>query len=182
MPLNWHQLINEADQPGFVRIFWLIVLLLFSLSSCQLEMDGLDPASGSETNVDADLQPYFERFESEGLERGLEIDLKGAGISGFILEITEENIVGQCSHSNQGANNVTIDDEFWAVASDLNKQFIVFHELGHCYLAREHRDDAYPGGQCVSMMRSGLGDCWDLYNIRTREDYIDELFNPELYP
>jgi len=60
----------------------------------------------------------------------------------------------------------------------LIKELIVFHELGHCFLQRGHREDALPNGACVSIMRSGIEDCLDNYTSETRSFYIDELFDP----
>ena len=54
---------------------------------------------------------------------------------------------------------------------------IVFHELGHCVLVRDHLDDADSEGNCLSMMHSGLGDCEFRYNGSTRNVYLDELFS-----
>ncbi len=61
------------------------------------------------------------------------------------------------------------------------REFVVFHELGHCDLGRDHRDEAFDNGVCVSIMRSGLGDCRDYYHPRTREGYLDELFDPAFW-
>jgi len=158
----------------------LLGALMF-LVSCQGEEEEVEPMQAY-LNVADELKPYFIRFEGEGLSRGFQVDLTSPGIAGEIEEISEENVVGQCYQSTHNPNRVLIDSKFWEAATDQYKEFIVFHELGHCFLGREHLDDAYPNGQCVSLMRSGLGDCWDLYNNRTREGYVDELFNPELYP
>lgn len=71
-----------------------------------------------------------------------------------------------------------IDLEFWERANILNKEFVVFHELGHCTLFRAHKEGVDANGICVSMMRSGLEDCRDNYSAITRATYWDELFNP----
>ena len=160
--------------------YGLVGVILF-LVSCQGEEEEALPLQPY-LNVADELKPYFIRFEDEGLTRGIQVNLTSAGITGEIENISEENVVGQCYQFAQYPNKVTIDIEFWEAASDLYREFIVFHELGHCFLGREHLDDAYPNGQCTSVMRSGLEDCWGLYNNRTREDYVNELFNPESYP
>ena len=54
---------------------------------------------------------------------------------------------------------------------------IFFHELGHCVLFRGHREDVNQNGSCVSIMRSGIEECWDNYRSTTREIYLDELFD-----
>ena len=131
-------------------------------------------------DVDERLWTYFERFEAEGQARGLDIDLVAANISGVIENLEGEHIAGQCTtFGNFRPREVTIDTEFWNASSNLFKEFIIFHELGHCYLNRDHREEAFANGRCVSLMRSGTLNCRDNYNLATRDAYIAELFEPE---
>ncbi len=65
---------------------------------------------------------------------------------------------------------------YWLNASAMDKEFIVFHELGHCYLQREHLDTKDERGICTSIMSSGTSNCVRLYTNQNRSDLIDELF------
>ena len=56
---------------------------------------------------------------------------------------------------------------------------IVFHELGHCYLTRGHKDERKNNGTCASIMRSGKAACMDFYTSDNRKEYLDELFDME---
>ncbi|MEO1628917.1 MAG: hypothetical protein AAFV25_27470 [Bacteroidota bacterium] len=141
--------------------------------SPQLEDEGRFP------NVDTRLWPYFQRYEEEGLARGFRIDLAARGITGVIADLEGEHVAGQCNYNFRSPNHVTVDLDFWNRSSDRFKEFIIFHELGHCHLLRDHREDSHSNGRCVSLMRSGLGECWDAYNTQTRQAYIDELFEPD---
>lgn len=126
--------------------------------------------------VDAQLKAYFQRFEDEAAARGFNFDLTAAGITGVISEIEEEHVLGRCSFPRVQANRVTVDQTFWNRGSDLFREFVVFHELGHCFLFRSHLEDQLSNGACVSIMRSGSGSCFDNYFGRTRNFYLDELF------
>ena len=132
------------------------------------------------SNVPAALWDYFQSFEEEAQKRGLEIDLNASNITAEISEIDDSGVAGTCSYGAYHPNHIVIDKTFWERAGSLYKEFVVFHELGHCSLFRGHREDAYPNGTCVSIMRSGLGDCYDNYRISTRSKYLDELFE-EIY-
>jgi hypothetical protein len=133
---------------------------------------------GTYPDVDEALWPYFSRFEAEARLRGIEVDLIGNQITGAILELPEDHVAGQCSYNSHAPNHVVIDRTFWEAASDRFREFVVFHELGHCELLRDHRETANSNGICVSLMRSGAGDCIDNFNPNTRPFYLDELFDP----
>lgn len=141
---------------------------LFLLASCNK-----DPQTT--TVVDTDLQVYFESFKFEGEKRGLTIDLRTAEIDGYMKTIEDHGVVGQCIHDDEG-KSIVIDVNKWRTLDQLEKEFIVFHELGHCYLDRGHTDEKNRNGSCKSMMHSSATACNNTYNSSTRENYLDELF------
>jgi len=155
----------------------LFILLGFSTSllimSCAKENS--ENLAIEALNIDDELAPYFERFVAEGTIRGQEIDLAAKLIEGFIIDIEAEDVVGQCSHSASTTKKVNIDRTYWNSATDLEKEFVVFHELGHCYLERSH-SDAQENRTCTSMMHSGTSGCRLRYNAASRATYLDELF------
>jgi hypothetical protein len=126
--------------------------------------------------IEAPLQEYFDRFAEEAALRNIIIDYQEMMISGDIRVITSPNVIGQCGHTEREPNVVIVDKFYWDDADDLEREFLVFHELGHCALKRGHIDDADTQGNCVSMMTSGTGQCNINYTTATREDLLDELF------
>ena len=125
--------------------------------------------------IDEALQPYFDRFIAEGTVRGYEIDLASKKIEGFLIDIPEANVAGQCSYDATSTRQVNIDINYWQNASDLEKEFVVFHELGHCYLERSH-SDTQTNGTCTSIMHSGTSNCRFNYSNFNRNNYLDDLF------
>ena len=128
--------------------------------------------------VDEPLQEYFDRFAVEGALRNVVIDYEVLKISGDIRIISTPNVIGQCIHTEKEPNTVIVDKFYWDTADDLEREFLVFHELGHCALGRGHLDDSDAHGDYVSMMTSGTGSCHINYTLATRETLLDELFNP----
>lgn len=168
------------------KIFALLPVLIFVTVACNKEDNQLvieaEPEVVEEVgfpNVEEPLWIYFARYEEEAQRRGVAIDLRNAQITGMIESIEDDGVAGQCSYSSAAPNHVTIDLEFWNRASDRAREFVVFHELGHCHLARGHREDAFVNGACQSIMRSGLGTCRDNYTTINRTSYLDELFDPQ---
>lgn len=165
--------------------FLSLILILSTLSfftACQPDEE-LDLTTEEELlplgqfpGVDPALWSYFANFEAEAAARGLDIDLYVSNITGEIAEIEEEHVAGRCTFSSAAPNAVTIDKTFWDQSSVLFREFVVFHELGHCFLGRGHEEGTNPNGTCTSIMRSGVEDCRDNYRTTTRTAYLDELF------
>lgn len=164
-------------------VFLLILISVFLSYSCQEDLINSSSEATNSNNsssypsVDQRLWPYFAEFEQEASSRGFKVSLSNSGIRGLIQEIAEQGIAGQCSYGNrQSSREIIIDTEFWNKSSRLYKEYIVFHELGHCYLNRDHKDACFSNRTVVSIMRSGHGTCRDNYTNLTRNYYVDELF------
>ncbi len=125
-------------------------------------------------DVSQELCPFFQSFEEEAAKRGLVVDLKNSGVKGRLTNIYG-SIVGICS--NYSVKEILIDQNFWERSSQLSKELIVFHELGHCYLNKVHNNQVTANGTCGSIMRSGQGDCIDYYTEKTRVDLLDKFFS-----
>ena len=143
------------------------VCLIILLSNCTKSIDQFS---------NAELDPFFDSFVLEAAERGIEIDLHPMNIQGQIVDISAEHVAGRCKHSDRNPAMIIIDQEFWSSASHLHKEYVIFHELGHCVLKREHRNEAQESGACFSIMASDNKVCGINYNLDTRAEYLDELF------
>ncbi len=152
------------------HFLFLFTILLISVSiSCKEKPEELIIYP----DVTIELCSYFQSFEKEAAKRGLIVDLRNAGIKGRLTKI-HGNAVGICKQ--RGMKEVLIDRKFWERSSQLKKELIVFHELGHCYLNKMHDNEATPDGICQSIMRSGQGGCIDFYTQKTRAELLDKLF------
>ncbi|NNL92377.1 MAG: hypothetical protein HKO66_09115, partial [Saprospiraceae bacterium] len=109
--------------------------------------------------TDVELQPYFDIFASEGEKRGFIVDYEAERIEGLLQDILSSSVQGQCFRNESKPKKVIIDTEYWANATDLEREFIIYHELGHCFLNRDHLDSSDNKGNCVSIMHSNPGAC-----------------------
>ena len=173
------------------KIFLSTFCLAIFLSACNKdnELYVVQPDSTIEDNdheqtdyssIDPVFEGFVERFIEEGEKRGFSVDLASHNITIHFTNIDQEqspNVVGMCSYNSLNQNDITIDYNFWQQAGDLQKEFILFHELGHCYLKRGHQSDAFQNGICVSIMRGADPGCSDAYTAANRDYYIDELFS-----
>jgi hypothetical protein len=123
-----------------------------------------------------ELRPFYIAFEEAAAARGFDIDLTKEGVTGNIVELGNNAIAGVCVHRDDAPNRVAVDIGIWRSSSDAFREVIVFHELGHCVLGRDHLDEQQEG-MCQSIMHSGLTDCKiPLDDSILREEYLDELF------
>jgi len=166
-----------------MRFSILLFLLCFLASCAEDEPIVTERPQGFQSDeeifptVTPELRPFYVAFEEEAAERGFEINLTQEEVTGNIVQLGNMGVLGVCVRSDEEPNRVAVDQEAWAVASDEFKELIVFHELGHCVLNREHLDDEDANGICVSIMNSGLSGCeLSLEDENLREEYLDELF------
>jgi Zn-dependent peptidase ImmA (M78 family) len=131
----------------------------------------------NEVKISPKLQSYFDTFAKEAAERGIEVDFAKNGIFGDLDIITSSTgAVGQCFHNKNSPNRVLIDVRYWNKIDSNSKEFLIFHELGHCILFREHLDSKKSNGHCISIMHSSEDVCKFEYDKNSRKEYIDELF------
>ena len=151
---------------------YAFILFLFSMVSINIgcnDFDGL--------KTDDALLPYFEVFAKEAAKRGITVNYDDARIEGLLQNILDSNVQGQCFRNEEKPKKVIIDTEYWARSNELEKEFIIYHELGHCFLGRDHLNDKDVSGDCVSIMHSNPGVCNFLLTEDNKSEELDELFS-----
>lgn len=120
------------------------------------------------TTVDDEILEYYHRFEST-------YNVKIDNIPANFVKL-EEPILGTCNIYNGGAREILVDVRSWDQMSDLSRELLVFHELGHCYLERGHTDETVtsPDGDIPKSIMSTWILSDTLYE-KYKEYYRDEL-------
>ncbi len=129
------------------KTYILMTLACLMMCSCSKEAEP--------RIVEAELQVYFDTFVSEASAHGVEIDLTSLDIGGYVQNIETTGTIGQCISYSNGSNEVILDARNWDRIDDQEKEYVVFHELGHCILKRSHNDSQDNDGVCQSIMQSG---------------------------
>lgn len=160
--------------------FYTILTVAILLTSCGQNKNlstGLPTSNTpSVAPIDADIKPYTDAFVSYYKEyKGADISISFP-ISFQSLGYTnqEGGTNGVCRTKGGVAVSVSLDPVFWSVASDYEKEVLVFHELGHCILFRDHTTQLDADGDPVSIMFPYTLD--KLTFINKFGSYIDELF------
>jgi hypothetical protein len=144
----------------------LFVFVLFS--SCNKEVPDIV--------IQPELEPYFDLFKTEAEKRGIAFDVNVAKITTEMVNITGDNIIAQCTRFQDQPSVIKVDLAYWNTASLTDREFYLFHELGHCFLNRSHNNEKDTNGNCISIMHSSKDACKFLYSKLNRDKYLDELF------
>lgn len=86
------------------------------------------------------------------------------------------NVVGVCYWSGEW-RYVAIKKSYWDAASSFQRTVLIYHELGHCLLNREHNSTLLEGKCPSSFMHPSIVDvgCEGFNQV-----YINELFRTEV--
>jgi hypothetical protein len=149
-----------------------IVFMLFLLAIA---------CSGNDDTIPSDFSIYVRRFEDEGHARSAAFSISNL----TVLFVDEATLPMYCGYGTSDPPKVQIkkSGNCWYDRSDLDKEILLFHELGHAVLSRQHINDTLPNGDFKSMMFDG--NQFGIYNEYTpekRKYYIDELFNLSVQP
>lgn len=149
----------------------LKILLHFATLALALSSLGC----GTEPAIDQALSPVVDQFVKDGLARHVYVDashLRAYFDSTLVYAPSAgAEVVGLCDVST---GVVHVSPEYWARASGPSREFVVYHELGHCLLHRVHTLALGPGGLPRSIMYPDtLG---DTDYLTRRQALLDELF------
>ncbi len=85
--------------------------------------------------------------------------------------------IGLCRFTGGPRNQVELSTSAWTSGSDTFREMLLFHELGHCLLGRDHKNSKLSNGQPESVMNSYIFDT-RIYTAN-RDGYLKELFTAE---
>ena len=159
------------------------------LISAALAVQGLFPSATAPVPYQqTELRPYVRMFEVESFMHG-HMTLTPTGLTVSYMQHEKISvdapdrsalpywIIGYCFINGINYPTILIDKDYWANAEVEDRMALVFHELGHCALYREHEDSMvrfdghpYPGSIMHSSLMPGLH--WWRY----MDYYLDELF------
>lgn len=94
--------------------------------------------------------PYLIAFEDQ--YRSFGVTIVAIDIQ-FYPTLAAQNELGECElHQDK----IEISQQYWGGLSDLSKQNLIYHELGHCIFNRVHTTTTFADGCPTSIMNSDL--------------------------
>lgn len=147
----------------------LLVLSLLFLSACGPQLVPQSPDPRTIAGVDPTFQPYIDLYmQTKGSGLRYDIPMAFAPQSG--------NTIGVCTRWTSGYRQIAIDPIYWNASTTTWAQRVnlIFHELGHCDLNRDHIETKLSSGWPTSLMYP-----MNYGFISTMQSYyFAELFNP----
>ena len=154
--------------------------------SCKNDDDNFDGV------IDPELRPYIEDFIKEAKLRGVILNINDMG-----AQLVEKFTLGKdqsfCGYGiwdyprvNKGRFEIKTSENCWLNRTDIEKENLVFHELGHAFLKRPHLNTTFPNRSAKSIMCSS-GDVFGCSTFGIYHDYepfrkyyLDELFDEDV--
>ena len=147
-----------------LNLLMIVTCLLFS-NSCEKE---------DQTVIEPDFQEYIDRFVTEAELRNIKIDISKLKVS------YGDTLKHYCGYGMP--NDVVINSNCWENYAEVQKEILLFHELGHGLLRRMHDNSKLPNGDFKTIMSEGQLSLYSEFTPEKRKYYLDEFFIPSTPP
>ena len=158
-----------------------IILLLLIIIACGKKEEPILMVY----EIEPQFLPYITLFIQEAEKANVVVKAENLRMT---FKTENISICGNFIQDKTGQRNIIINARCWKISSQQNREALVFHELGHCFLNREHRDDLMPSQDPVSIMNTYNNGPYEPCNYaidgdtrcnktERRSYYINELFN-----
>lgn len=139
-----------------------------------IEVNQYSPTPTSGLGIDQAFHPYVSVFEEHYGNQVTFVDMV------FTQQIGGK-VIGQCTipdQDKQFRRLIRIDRQVWDLIPDYVREALVFHELGHCVLGRQHDDAVDDNGCADSLMHPYINVAVTCYK-KERDKYLNELFSQQ---
>ncbi len=148
-------------------LFGTLLSLFFSLSTgCAQELRL------------GEFEPFVIAFEAEATRQGTPIVVTDLVIERGHLGPTEggATVAAHCERAALATPRIVVNEDLWDTFDAPYQESILFHELGHCLLGRDHDDTLIDEGVARSLMKSDapVGHVY----VAHKAHYLHELFHP----
>lgn len=163
-----------------VRQWTCLITLLISLTACGLKISH-DQVYKEDSRQFHSINPafdtYIESFEEEARIMYLNDNFVIGDIPINFGDTENVQFQGVCFLYPNGDREVIVRKEWWDAVTEIKKETLIFHELGHCKLDRDHRNDSITHQSVIyqlSVMHENILNADQFSDYRP--EYITELF------
>lgn len=143
-------------------IILMVFLICILISSCKKE---------DKSVIEPDFKEYVDRFVAEAALRNVKIDISKLKVA------YGDTLKYYCGYGMP--SDVVIRSSCWENHTDAQKEILLFHELGHALLNRNHDNSRLPNGDFFTIMNEyNFYTCYSEFTPEKRKYYLDKLFIP----
>jgi hypothetical protein len=145
------------------NIFLICIVIL--LSSCGKDNIPL---------IDNKVKKYVEIFRIEAFRRNIILSDEDLNID-IRFDQLKDGLRGSCFLDKK---LIKLDSISWLKQDSFDNEWLVYHELGHCILHKEHNNENLVRGECKGLMSNHENNqCFiNFKSLIWRKWYFDELF------
>jgi hypothetical protein len=146
---------------------------IWSLVGCGIQEQEQRPEFNRVLKVDG-FEHYVNLFQEQAADLGQDIQVSDLVIRFKHIPIEDEKVtLGVCWRGGNHSPTIDIDPEHWKGMSMVQRELLMFHEMGHCVLRRSHVEDY------VSIMNPYLISRTEF--IKDEDRLLAELFDDSQY-
>lgn len=161
-------------------LFSLLTIAILS-TSCGMPILGkhVEKKGGSRlhSTTDSTFSSYVAAFEAEAKVTTSDPSFVVGDIPINFGTPENNNFQGVCYIYSDGTREIIVRANWWQSATDDDKESLIFHELGHCRLDREHDNSQTPTHDKASLMHEVI--VRGLTFQKHRSAYVNELFTQD---
>lgn len=153
-----------------------ILPLVIGLIACGQEKEIIVtpdyPENLNAYSTDDSVKVLVEKFRYEAWQRGVPIDTSTVTFYFTRDEITLSDAIttlGACYKPDNQRRTVILNETHWENADGIKRMILVFHELGHCLLNKDHNDSE------LNIMNSKIIPAYEF--AANEKDLIDDMFS-----
>lgn len=88
------------------------------------------------------FEHYVNLFQEQAAELGQDIQVSDLVIRFKHIPVEEDKtVLGRCWRGGNASPTIDVDPEHWKTMSMVQRELLMFHEMGHCLLRRDHVED-----------------------------------------
>ncbi|WP_127717100.1 hypothetical protein [Halobacteriovorax sp. HLS] len=158
----------------------LMTFLLLTFTGCGVaSQKHIQHISGTRqfASSDSTFKPYTDSFTSNARKYLNQPSFNIGDIPVNFGDTSNENFDGVCNSYSDGTKEVIIKKSWWDKASSYQREVMIYHELGHCSLNREHdseilsKDSYSVKGSIMNPVIPGSA-----HYVQYKTSYLTELF------
>ncbi|PIK15164.1 hypothetical protein [Halobacteriovorax sp. JY17] len=121
---------------------------------------------------------YITAFEKEAAKNLSEPNFKVGDIPINFGDTTKDEFDGVCNTYSDGTKEILIKKSWWESTDKTQREIMIFHELGHCRLGRDHDEEIVTTSSNKTYKTSVMNPVIphsDIY-LEKRSAYLTELY------